>query len=333
MKIGMFTDAFHIDNDTPIRIRYDRVGDNTGNLAFFRGLDKLFSPIYITDDMSKEKKQELIDRCDAFVSTHFIWILQHSDFSHVDRLLSMIGDKPFIPMSVGIQADNDQGFCMNKQTVDILKRIEERCVIGVRGNYTAEQLSQNGIKNISVIGCPSMFYKDSYSFKGLNKGKSIRSVCNFRCFWKNLSDGERNILNYFRDNDMGFVEQNSLYQIDDHGEYDGWLNSEKRLFFKTEEWSKYVRNYDFNIGMRFHGGVFAMQEGLRSLLITGDRRTSELAEFFAIPTISTDEFDASRPIEYYYDKADMSEFLARFGMLKENLKAFAKKNNLRINLR
>ena len=59
----------------------------------------------------------------------------------------------------------DPNFVLHPNTLKLLKEIEERCVIGVRGYYTAEILNKYGIKNLQVIGCPSMFYGLDYNFK------------------------------------------------------------------------------------------------------------------------------------------------------------------------
>ena len=112
-----------------------------------------------------------------------------------------------------------------------------------------------------------------------------------------------------------------------------WINSKRRMFFDTDEWSDYVREFDFHLGMRFHGGIIAMQNGLRSLLISSDSRTNELADFLCIPKLSISEFDASKPIEYYYEKADFSDFQKRFPYLKENFKSFAKTNGLTVKVK
>ena len=107
-----------------------------------------------------------------------------------------------------------------------------------------------------------------------------------------------------------------------------WLEKQRHLFFNTAQWDAFLQNYDFSIGMRFHGNVIAMQNGLRSLFVVSDSRTRELTEYFGLPVLEAKEFDSKKTLEEYWEMAKPTEFLTRLPVLRKRLGNFAQKNNL-----
>ena len=333
MKIGLFTDAFNTKGHS-FEENYNKTGQNSGNLVFLRSIKKLFDPVILNPYYGYHNKSEEYSDIDAFITTDLIWIRPNTEMSDVECIFNHIGNRPLIPISVGLQADaTTYDFEMHPKTVKLLQAISERCTIGVRGYYAAYILNKNKIKNIAVIGCPSVFYLSEYHFKTPDSKKSIQAISSFRTafypdFHKWCSKEELDFLTFCSSYNMGFVEQTGMNQISSTERFGAWINNQRKMFFDTSEWDAYVRNYDFHIGMRFHGGIIAMQNGLRSLFLTKDSRTNELTDFFCLPKMSIQEFDSSKSLEYYYEKADYSEFNKRFSYLKENFYAFARSNGL-----
>ena len=99
-----------------------------------------------------------------------------------------------------------------------------------------------------------------------------------------------------------------------------------------DEWDNYMQGFDFHMGMRFHGGIISLHNGVPSLFLTSDSRTTELTEFFSLPKMSIGEFDPAKPLEYYYEKADYSDFNKRLPYLRDNFKAFSEVNGLKVDL-
>ena len=337
MKVGIFSDAFNTAGKA-LDIKYEKVGRNSGNLVFLRSIAKLFDPIFINPAHVYAKDEEKYSDIDAFISTDLIWIRPNTKAENVERIFKNIGNRPLIPISVGLQADSvSSGFVMHKDTAKLLQGISERCTVGVRGYYAASVLNKYGIKNIAVIGCPSVFYKESYQFKEPSSHPAVKAVSSFRTafypeFERWCSEKELEYLLYCQSYDMGLVEQTGFYEISPESELEKWINERRKMFFDIKEWDNYLRGYDFHIGMRFHGGVISMQNGLRSLFLTLDSRTTELTDFFCLPKLPIGKFDSTKPLKYYYDLADYSEFEKRFPYLKDNLRAFSAVNGLKVNL-
>lgn len=65
---------------------------------------------------------------------------------------------PVYALGVGAQAAFARKLHLSEDSVAIWKIISERCgSIGVRGSFTADTLDSLGIKNVDIIGCPSLF--------------------------------------------------------------------------------------------------------------------------------------------------------------------------------
>lgn len=330
MRVGIFSEARGLER-LPYDLQFRRVGENTGNLIFMRAIEKLFSPKFIAPEWEGAPRADEVGDCDAFITTELIWMREGDTFDSVARTLKAIGDRPLIPISVGLQTDERRwDFKPSREALRLLSEMSERCVIGTRGYYTAEILSKNGIKRVRPIGCPSIFYKRVYRPK--KPSRDYRGVCGFSTLWRPLNEKEIRLMRYLRSNDMTLVEQTGLYDLEPHAEFDHWLTARRRIFFSTAEWDRFLDGFDFYIGMRFHGGVAAMQRGLPALFITSDSRTEELCEFFSLPALPLSKFDDSRAPAHYAAAGHPADFLREYPSLKENFREFAKENGLKVRL-
>lgn len=312
------------------------LGDNTGNMVFGYSLDRLLK----TEPIPYEtiNHPELFNEYDAIVITDLIWIRESSDFNYLNNFLDKV-QKPFIPISVGLQAKSTSSdFTLNSQTISLLKRIEERAIIGVRGEYTASVLERYGIKNYNVIGCPSMYYWNNPNLKIVDTIEYPKKLLsNFRTIYGSLTQKEKHFLSYSADRNATFIEQTrhtlELENVQDEKYYtyiSSWLSKNKMIFFSVEEWLKNTRNYDFSFGGRFHGNVISLWNNMKSLFLYVDSRTKELTEHFYLPSMDMKEFDRMKPIEYYYEKADYTLFNKHYSKKFEEFSTFLKRNNIEI---
>lgn len=320
-----------IDEKMNIDEKYKTLGGNTGNIVF----DTALSNLICGDKVFWDTSQTVLEQYDRFITTSYIWIRKNQEVSSSFKL---IRNKPIIPMSVGLQSDDyDPYFQMHPSVVNELKKIEERCIIGCRGDYTADILNKHGIKNTMVIGCPSVYLgiQSNTLVKYFSGYKPHNIISNFSTFWRQLKSNEVDFLKYISKNKFNFIEQTigDLKKedwLEDEKSFQlvrQWLNN-KKVFFSFEEWKEEIKNYDFSIGYRFHGNVMAVINGIPALFIYADSRVKEMCEFFKLPMISDKEFDIDKPIEYWYDRSDYSDFNKLIDKKREIFKEFCRKNNL-----
>ena len=312
--------------------RYRALGNNTGNIVFDTALSELID----ADRVYWDTPPDVLAQYDRFITTSYIWIRQNTP---IPGILEPAGDRPLIPMSVGLQAnDYDPGFQIHPEVVADLKKIEERCTIGCRGEYTAEILNRHGIRNLMVIGCPSVYagIESGTPVRSLPSCKPQHAVSNFSTFWRKLKEHEARFLKYLAENRFSFIEQTAgeLKEADwpegtdSFRQVSRWLAG-KKVFFTYSEWQEEIRKYDFSMGYRFHGNVMAVNNGIPSLFFYADSRVRELCEFFRFPMIAAREFTDDRPVAYWYEKSDYSEFNRRLPEKKRLFEEFCRKNGLR----
>lgn len=332
MRIGMFYPELNIKDSDEVKFR--QCGYNTGNNVFWYSLRRLLNIERIPYDY--EKKKIDINSYDAIITTDLIWIQGDSNFPFLEDLIKKT-TVPIIPISVGLQADDyNPEFTIIERTINLLKDIQERAVIGVRGEYTASILNKYGVKNFKIIGCPSMYYWNNPELKILdNVTYPNNFLSNFRTFYGCLTQKEKHFLSYSAGHNAKFIEQTALEFELKHANdskyfqyVNAWLKKEKSTFFSIDEWMKNTCMYDFSIGGRFHGNVISLWNNIKSLFIVSDSRTKELTSHFLLPTIRMDEFNRDKDIKYYYELANYSEFNQKYKKRFREFIGFLNDNNI-----
>ncbi len=309
----------------------DSLGCNTGNLAFWTAIERLFN--------TKRLDYNLPDfsGLDNVILTDLIWIREGDTYPKIDRLLDEC-QLPFVPISVGLQAkDITHQFELNPQVVRILARLQERATIGVRGEYTASVLEKYHIKNMEVIGCPSLYYWNNPHLKVQGEFGHGALSCNFSTFYSGLSVPEKWFLSYCADRYALFVEQTLhplLVRHTNDEKYfayiSSWLSRRKEIYLSQDMWLQAMADIDFSMGARFHANVMALRAGKKALFVTCDSRTQEMTTYFQLPTMAISEFDKSKPLEYYFDKADYTAFNKNYELRYNTFSDFCIRNNLQL---
>ena len=333
MSIGFISNRIPNNNDYTNK-NFDISGLNSGNIVFINAIKNLFKCDYV--DYSDIGNTNY----DSYITVYFAWIRQNEDKGEFKNYLQKVKDKKVVPLSVGLQCrDYFPEFKIHKNTVDVLMELSERCTLGVRGEYTASILAKNGIKNIQIVGCPSLYYTDN-PFFSINKPKTLDKesiICNYKTLLDGIDKQDIDILTYFsRISDL-FIDQTKIMISDEKymslpDDVRNLLNNNRKVYFTIDSWNECIRKYKFSIGARFHGNVVAILNGIPSLILYSDSRTKELSDFFGIPNIGIADFDIHKPIEYYYEKADYSLFNSRYPILYKDFCSFAKKNGLELNI-
>ena len=124
--------------------RFFFLGNNTGNLVFIRALKDIFHPVMIP--LWDVTSDTFRDRADIthYITTELIWLTPNQTYPHVWTMLKRIGDKPLVPISVGVQSmARNVDITLHPDTIKLLRTMAERAVLGVRGEYTAAVLEKN----------------------------------------------------------------------------------------------------------------------------------------------------------------------------------------------
>lgn len=250
---------------------------------------------------------------------------------------------PVVPIGVGAQAVTDEPIQLDNYQRSFWKAVSERCnSIGLRGTYSAETLETNGVRNHTIVGCPSVY-------RERNPGLQIRKPA-FESLHKLAFNVRREVgpdyaadpETYLRLQRQAIValsrrfdltltahgeteekiffynEQSRIAEATQALEAQQWflgpddpmrrLYREKLKFFlAVREYLDFVASQDCALGMRVHGNLPALACGHAALFVNYDKRSQELAETFGIPSTTLDEL-TEIGFEAVYEKADFDAF-------------------------
>ncbi len=332
MRIGMLDLSSKQGTDSE---KLKLLGNNVGNDIFETSLNRIFNvKKYTYTQLDKALNSGRIDK---FITTKLIYIRENAEIEWLQNKVARY-DIPFIPISIGLQSPEFKSdFKLAKNVVDMLFKMQERAVLGIRGYYTAEILNKYGIKNINVIGCPSLYYFNNPYLQIYDRKEVSNFTMNFRTFHGGLlTDKEKEFLLYCAKHEPLFVEQTSnsiranQAPAEEYKIIKNYLTEHSHLPLSAVEWRKLIRGLDFSMGCRFHGNIVSLWENMKSLFVTGDSRTQELVDFFTLPYIKIQDFNPSISINEYYDMADYHEFNKNYYSKFENFAKFCKDNELDI---
>lgn len=227
---------------------------------------------------------------------------------------------PVYAIGVGGQAPSKEDYKLNEENLRFWKIVSERSkLIGVRGCFTAELLYDNGIKNVEIVGCPSIFRTRNRNLNIKapddikNVAFSIRREVDVKYsddIYKYISTQREFLLNCARKFNTtitihGENEEKAFYYGDELAIKkakeilfrERWfieesaselekLYREKLFFFlRVEDYDSFIRSQDFAVGYRVHGVLPAISNGIPGVLVKYDTRSTELADTLAIPSI------------------------------------------------
>lgn len=198
-----------------------------------------------------------------------------------------------------------------------LKILDDRAsLFGVRGYTTEKWLRSIGFKNVTAIGCPSIFAYPANCLALRSPNRIDRVISAGHLTTSRAFDNRaRKLVGGFNGVSCSYVFQgehrNFEELLDMQGVYDEATQTisakimhdffaEKtgfRLpfgkyysFNEVAAWRQACLRYDAYVGDRIHGGVAAMQAGVPALILYADARVSELVSYHGLPSCSIDEF-------------------------------------------
>ena len=324
---------------------------NSGNLFFEGAVSR-----HLADAVEVGELSEVPEGTSTLVLSMSNFISPATDLGDVADAIEASGIERVVMIGAGAQAESyDRSVEVAPGTRRFLAVLSERSAsIGVRGYFTAEVLDAMGIRNVDVIGCPSMFYHCARDFQVHTRdlaGRSPRTVSHFTPYG-NLRDACAHLLSFAYRECEAFIAQSESFlsfaddtqaDLDYHLRYfaDGdvahddmraWLRGHVRWFFDLERWIAAMGEVDFSVGGRFHGNMAALLAGTPALNLVQDSRTRELCEYLNLPYRFLQDFDGRTTARALYEATDFSVFNATFPAKFDAYRAFLAKNGLRTTL-
>lgn len=311
----------------PIEHLFKEVGLNTGNLAFWYAMSQQVANPKDYFGWSFDP-QNVKNNYDFLVFPAANQLNPDWDMGGLADLIDK-ADTPLLICGLGAQAaDMTRKLQFNAGTKRFLKVISERTVkVGVRGNYTAQVLAENGVKNVEVLGCPSNFTNPSPDL-GLQIANKFAQLKNIEKLALNiditpkLAEKVRIMFNWAIGRNTDVINQAPLdllklshrdsRKIDSEllrrvhnifapsvslSYFEKMVNNQFVSYFDVNEWMYQLHQFDLSVGTRLHGNMLALQAGTPSIFLPHDSRTQELAEVMALPTHPLEDITRASTIE------------------------------------
>lgn len=345
----------------------EATGANTGNLfighGLFHGMDcahKAFHPGFgvIPAERLHEHFDMLVVPASNFVGNG-VDLTAHADYFARTKL-------PIFCFGLGSQLRPGEAPALKPGTERFLRLMAERGgSIGVRGSFTAEVLWEMGIRNTSIVGCPSLLSLTAETLTRLGQAVPSRDkvALNFSnnvrrhalhpeamrvsengLFQRMLQENAFYVLQNERaemelltamaeaqpDRAAAAVQQVAeLFDISpSRDDLRAFLERRIRIFFSVEDWVGCMATMSVAIGSRFHGNVAALLAGTPALYLVHDMRTRELCDLLRLPHIILDRPVPAEEVLERAGELDYAPFIAQIGRLAMEWRLFFARNGL-----
>jgi hypothetical protein len=314
--------ADRVNANTDYRTALKEGGHNFGNILIGNAVRTFLDKYDILTPPDVGSPAEANERCSLVVIPAANWLWKNFDFGDIADFL----EKTQLPVTIiglGAQThDRSMVSAIHPNTMRLMRLIAERSTsLGVRGFYTAEVLAANGIHNVEIIGCPSLFTNRCPTVKidtsGLADPRNLsvnfsRQVIEHSFNPTLMQSIENTVLKYALKRDTLFVAQDEISELglsagedidtkvltryfsaSDPNAVVEFFKSRTRYFLDYDTWAAYMRTRALSIGTRFHGNLVALINGVPALMIIHDSRTMELCTVLGIPHFHLNELPST----------------------------------------
>lgn len=270
---------------------------------------------------------------------------------------------PVIAFGIGAQAPTSGCTVLSDETKEVMRAIADHsATLGVRGTYTAELLWSIGVKNVQIIGCPTLFRRNDPDMRielpplsaVHNVGYTLRrevSATYARDIERYLSVQKQTILHLSTLYDLtvmaqGEVEEKKMVFGKAHQREEAirdlthahWFAGpddplltlyQQRLFYSdvVADYDAVVGRQDLVLGYRLHGNLIALANKVPAIYFTYDSRTSEFVETFQIPAF--DVFSGRTfELQEYWDQGRFERFNRAAYAGYRTMRAFLDENGI-----
>lgn len=321
---------------------------NTGNFFFEQAVAR-----QLDDHRECHALEALPPDTETLVLSMSNFISPSTDLGWLADLLERLAVPRVVMIGAGAQAESyAHPVELSEGTRRFLSLLSHRSdSIGVRGHFTAEVLARVGVRNVEVIGCPSLFYACERGFR-IDKpdlgGRRPRTVAHCTPYG-NYRDAVGHLLSFAVRECEAYIAQSETQLLFDEesaaarayffhyynngdrsdAELEGWMRGHARWFFDMDSWLDYMAGMEFSVGARFHGSMAALQAGVPALNLACDSRTRELCEYLNLPYALLQDFDGRASAAELYESTDFSVFNAGFARKYDRYRGFLERNGLR----
>lgn len=339
-------------------------GINTGDLLVYDATLRHLKATKVTQlgfAAAGEEKHWPREQPDITIIRGSNYLMEGLDFGHVVPLLRHLTG-PVVALGVGAQAASYRRLSLPEGSIAFWRQVGDKSrSLGVRGEYSAEVLASLGVHNVRVIGCPSFYlqgaatrpirpvlprsarlgltlnrhlqgeYTPSAALSLLAQRRLLAAVAR-RPGSRLYAQGEREEMLLA----LGAPEQRAarLREVLERFGLEGDPYAEHLLVhglaahIGIDEWAADIAAHvDAVLGLRLHGNVMALQQGIPAIPIVYDTRTREMADLFALPALEM-QVGAAMELDALLEGAEFGAFEAAYARNFLAYRAFLDENGV-----
>lgn len=298
---------------------------------------------------------------DATIIRGSNYIMEGLEFGHMVPLLRHLTG-PVVALGVGAQAAAYRRLSLSEGSIAFWRLVAEKSAsLGVRGAYSAEVLESIGIRNLRIIGCPSFYHsrrgrrpirrvlplsaRVGVTLNRMLAGNYTPDAAATRMAQTRLlaavarrpgsrlyAQGEREEMLFA----LGRPDQRAArleqvlgaYALADDPYVRELLGARLAAHVGIEAWAAdMAAHVEVVVGLRLHGNVMALQQGMPAIPFVYDTRTREMADLFRLPCV---EMQLSRPMDLdaLIGEADFQPFEHAYAENFATYRSFLDENGL-----
>lgn len=298
---------------------YHNIGDSFVYDSTLKVLNFSDTVVLKISTVDEKNINQINENCTAVVLRGSNYFHPNMDWMRAEEVFRRI-KVPIVCFGVGIQTPDGKPLELTNDQVRMLHLLGDKTKsIGVRGARTAEEMNRLGVKNVDIIGCPTLFRRRTRHghIEGWNPDAVHRVAFNVRRevsrdYAHDAASYLRRHIDIFKTFDdafdttimthgevaekiYAFRQERHYAKAEDELLRDGWFNGKlgdpvknaysKGIFYSdhVKDYDAFVREYDLVTGYRLHGNLIALANGIPSFYFVYDERTQEICETFHIP--------------------------------------------------
>jgi len=270
---------------------------------------------------------------------------------------------PILAFGIGAQAPIKGDLELPRAAREVLAIIADHSTsIGVRGSYTADVLWSLGLRNVRIIGCPTVFRSNDPHLRiDLPPLEQVRQV-GYTLRREVSFDYAKDVPYYLDVQRQSILELSTRFKLDilSQGEIEekailwgnhlqreaakavlreqGWLHGphdklealyDQNLFYSDDvtEFEEKLRTQQLVLGFRLHGNLLGLANRVPSIYFTYDSRTTEFVDTFSIPRFDIYAGEPFR-LEEYWDQSLFERFNRAYYQRYRDMRLFLDENNI-----
>jgi hypothetical protein len=251
---------------------------------------------------------------------------------------------PVVPCGVGSSAATLGSRTVSATTREMIRAIHARCAVGgVRDRHSERVVSGVGVANVTLTGCPVLFWAGGESLPAVRPGRRRRVVVTARN-WLMHRDPD-NVdhpvqIAVLRGVLAGLPPEQVLFAV--HEDFDArlvsLLNLPRGAVFHSDNFEDYVRLYsdpeNVVLALRLHAGMLGLANGLPVVFVGHDTRTYSFCHLLGLRYVELFSDDCVRQCVGRLEKvlggdtSGLEGSQASYGRLRAAMTAFLGANAL-----